>query len=87
MFVNAFNFAYPGNTNFTNIEIFSTIIQQTVVYLSSLLLILFFVTLLFVKLNVSTIKYSSIYGLIKNTNVLLSILIFILTLVKFLIYL
>ena len=87
MFVNAFNFAYPGNTNFTNIELFSTIIQQTVVYLSSLLLILFFVTLLFVKLNVSTIKYSSIYGLIKNTNVLLSILIFILTLVKFLIYL
>ena len=87
MFVNVFNFAYPENTNFSNIELLSTFIQQTVVYLSSLLLILFFVTLLLVKLNINTVKYSSMYGLVKNMNIFLVVLIFILTLAKFLIYL
>lgn len=87
MFANVFNFAYPSNIEFTSVEIFSILVQQTIVYLVSWLLVLFFITLLLIKLDTNKTKYSSLYGLIKNLNVVLSVLIFILTLVKFLIYL
>jgi formate hydrogenlyase subunit 3/multisubunit Na+/H+ antiporter MnhD subunit len=87
LFANVFNFAYPSNIEFTSVEIFSILVQQTIVYLVSWLLVLFFITLLLIKLDTNKTKYSSLYGLIKNLNVVLSVLIFILTLVKFLIYL
>ena len=87
MFVNVFNFAYPHEDHLDALELIPLFCQQMTVYLSFILLFFFFLTILLVRSNISTDKFSSLFGYIKIFNILTLTLIFTITVIKFFLYL
>lgn len=87
MFVNVFNFAYPHEDHLDSLELIPLFCQQMTVYLSFILLFFFFLTILLVRSNISTDKFSSLFGYIKIFNILTLTLIFTVTVIKFFLYL
>lgn len=87
MFVNFFNFSSPNVINFSNTEIFILFFQQTIVYSAFILLITFILTVLLVKLNLNTKKFSALFSFIKYTNMFFVGLILFCVFFKFILYL
>lgn len=87
MFANVFNFINNNEYNPNSIEIFSVFFQQTTIYLSFILLIFFFLTSLVVKADTTDDRFSSLLNFIRFFNILILTLIFILTVLKFFLYL
>lgn len=87
MFANLFNFSPNKLGSFSLSELFAIFFQQTVVYFSIILLLIFFITVLLVKANVSQLKFKLLFNFIKYTNIIFVGLIFILVLLKFILFL
>lgn len=87
MFANIFDFSSPHAINFSKTEIFILFFQQTTIYSAFILLITFLVTVLLVKLNVNTKKFSVLFSIIKYVNMLFVGLILVCVFFKFILYL
>lgn len=87
MFADVFNFASPGELQLDSIEIYSLFCQQTVVYLSFVLIGFLFITILVIKSDTTSNKFSNLFNYIKFFNIILLTLIFTFTFMKFILYL
>lgn len=87
LFVNVFNFS-PTKVNHLSIfELSMLFFQQTIVYCSFGLAFIFFLTILITKINNHSLKFNSLFNLIKYANILCLSIIFVLIFCKFIIYL
>jgi len=84
MFANLFNFT---TNSLPMAELFSIFFQQTVLYSSCILLIIFIITVILIKANLNTIKFKIVFSFIKYFNILIVGLVFFLVFFKFMIYL
>jgi|GEM_PF-6352791 len=87
MFANIFDFSSPHAINFSTTEIFILFFQQTIIYSAFVLLITFLITVLLVKLNVNSKKFSVLFSIIKHINMLFVGLILCCVFFKFVLYL
>lgn len=87
MFSNFFNFTSSKCNIYLFCEMLAGFFQQLCIYTSLMLFVLFLITILFVKLTTSNRKFIIIFSLIKYSNMLLVGFVFILILLKFLLYL
>lgn len=87
MFAHLFNFSPNKPGSFSLSELFAIFFQQTVIYFSIILLLVFFITVLLVKINVNQLKFKLLFNFIKYTNIIFVGLIFFLVLLKFILFL
>lgn len=87
MFANIFDFSSPHSINFSATEIFILFFQQTIIYSAFILLLTFLITVLLVKLNLNTKKFSVLFSIIKYINMLFVGLILFCVFFKFILYL
>jgi NADH-quinone oxidoreductase subunit M len=87
MLFNFLNFTPAKSKFFLSCEILANFCQQVCIYISFLLFFIFLVTILLTKTNTNTFKFTSMFNVIKYTNMTLLGFIFILTFSKFLLYL
>jgi len=87
MFANLFNFT-PSRFNYVSTsELLAIFLQQTTVYLTCILFVLFVINVLLVQTNVNALKFKTIFNFIKLANMSVLALIFFLVFFKFIIYL
>lgn len=87
MLVNVFNFAYPGEINFNNFEIYFIFIQQIVLYLTLVLLVLFVLNIVLVKYGKNSDKFFTLFNFIKISNIVVFTTILIFVILKFILFL
>ncbi len=87
MFVKFFNFSTPSPFKLSNIELSIIFFQQTSVYSAFILLILFLITILLVKLNTTSLKFSAMFSFIKYANMTISGLVLFCVFFKFIFFL
>ncbi len=87
MFGYVFNFASPKTSVYNTISNLFIFLQQITVYSSFILLILFVITLLLIKMEVSNTKFNVLFNSIKFFNILFSTIILTSVIIKFSIYL
>ncbi len=87
MFVNVFNFANPGVLKPSTADICMIFFQQISIYAAFLLLIIFFVTILLIKINPNNQKFTTAFSLIKYLNISLIGLVFFCIFFKFILFL
>ena len=87
MFGYVFNFASTKTSVYNTISNLFIFLQQITVYSSFILLILFVITLLLIKMEVSNTKFNVLFNSIKFFNILFSTIILTSVIIKFSIYL
>lgn len=87
MFAQVFNFSPNAQNKISSIEVFSIFFQEIIIYCSFILTILFMISTLLSKINVSSKFFKKFFNIVKYLNILVLSFIFLFVFFKFIIFL